>query len=609
MKACSLLAMIKYQIEKAVRPARLGIGFVMLLGLFAAGHSAGAAPLIKHGEIQDEVTKAVSSAAAPLKLGIDPRITAEIASDASLFVDNFCLEEQAPCEQTIFDPDTLQSIVGEYLKAALNRPSSIETVASRLATRVGKSMSDAGWPSSRDNSIGLVEVPEAARDVNIFIQTATEQLSVGASIDSILLSPGKQVLVAKLEGGESLTGTVDVAPRGWVTWKISRQALQPSIGRIEADLKQYCEHGEPTKRAPVKNAPPGQEWPLDAFNWGRVSFGESAEISKQHTVAAARQAALDITVNDETNTCADNCREGLGLAFAKAVAIWRSGCLRCTESALAVIRLGSNVWLDMRAVDRLRTLELKPEATRELDLAKPAIGEVGRYFTAPGLLVDKRSIVGYEQIDQDKALIDTLCAIPRAESPDWAVSAQGFLCAGATAPTMDLRPVLTVKGGWTDCGVGAIACGLPGGEVQITVFKYVFSIPTPTGTINLGDKSVETVSPIDRVVLHEVGHWFGIPHPNQIGLPTEDIMLSVFNPQHVCVTAESLTLLNNATDDRWYYRAKEKEGLMMPANYSESEMPPPQPPPPPPPSDDDYIAIPPPPPSIFDDIPVPPPSR
>lgn len=601
MKARSLLAMI--HTEGTIRPSLLIFDFLMLLGLSVVGRSAWAAPMINHGEIQKVIDTAVTSAARPLKLGIDLRIKAEIAADASLFVDNFCFEDQAPCDQTIFDPDVLQSVVGEYLKAASSRPSSIETVASRLATRVGKNMADLGWPSSRDNSIGLVEVPEAARGAEVFIQTATAQSSVGASIDSILLSPGKQVLVAKLADGQTLTGTVDVAPRGLVAWEISGQALQPSIGRIEAGLQQYCEPGKPPKRVPVANAPRDQQWPLDPFNWGRVSFGENAEIARKHTVAAAHQAALDITVNDETKTCADNCQEGLGIAFAKAVAIWRSGCLRCTASSLAVIRLGSNVWLDMRAADRLRTLELKPEAYPELDLARPAAGEVGRYFAAPGLLVDKRSIVGYEQIDQDKALIGTLCAIPIAGSPDWVASAQGFLCAVPAMPAMELRPVLTVKGGWTDCGVDAIACGLPGGGVQITIFKYLLSIPTSTGAISLGDKTVQKVSPIDRVILHEVGHWFGIPHPDQIGLPTKDIMISVFDPDHVCVTAESLTMLNNATDDRWNYRATAKQGLMMPAEYSDSAMPPP----PHPPRDDDYIAIPPPPPSIPDEIPLPPP--
>lgn len=563
MNARSLLAIIHYPTVGTLRPSLLIVGFLMLLGLSTTGHSSQQAPLPTLSEIKKETDKAVKSAARLLKLGIDPRITAEIASDASLFVGNFCFEDQTLCDQTVYDPDVLNTLVGEYLKDASNRPTSIETVASRLATRVGKSMSDVAWPSKRDNSIGLVEVPEAARGAKIFIRTASEQLLVGNSIDAILVTPGKQVLTAKLDDGQALTGTVDVAARQRVAWKASGLAMKTPIGRIEATLQQYCDPGVPPVRRPAPNAPLDQAWPLDAFNWGRAHFADEPGIARQHLVAAAHQAALDIIVNDEADACDDKCREGLGVAFAKAVAIWRSGCLRCTASAMAVIRLGSNVWLDMRAADRLRALEQKPESAPELDLAKPSVGEVGRYFTAPGLMMDKRSIVGYEQIDQDQSLISTLCAIPGAESQDWIVSAQGLLCEGAPTPAMELQPVLTVKAGLTDCGEAAIACGLPSGEVQLTISGYMYSIPSASGDISLGDTSVKTVTPVDQVIIHEVGHWFGIPHPEFVGLPTEDIMTGVFNPSHVCVSAESLTMLNNATDNRWIYRATTKQGLML----------------------------------------------
>lgn len=594
MNERSCYAIPKRPTVGAVLQPFLIVGILILLGLPIASYSAEPASMPTVNEIKKETDKAVKSAARLLTLGIDPRITAEIASDASLFVGNYCFEDQTPCDQTLYDPDVLSTLVGEYLKDASKRPATIETIASRLATRVGKSMAEVGWPSERENSIALIEVPEAARTAEIFIRTATEQSSVGNSINSILLTPGKQVLSAKLENGQSLTGTVDVAPRQLVVWEASGLARKTPIGRIEATLQQYCDPDTPPERRPAKNAPPDQAWPLDAFNWGRARFNEEPEISRQHVVAAGHQGALDITVNDEAKACDDKCQEGLSVAFAKAVAIWRSGCLRCSESAMAVIRVGSNVWLDMRAADRLRTLEQKPESYLELDLAKPAVGEVGRYFTAPGLILDKRSIVGYEQIDQDQILISTLCAIPSSESQDWVASAQGFLCVGATAPSMELRPVLTVKGGLTNCGEAAIACGLPGGEVQLSLSGYMYSIPSASGDISLGDTSVKTVTQVDLVILHEVGHWFGIPHPEVVGLPTEDIMTGVFNPNRVCVTAESLTMLNNATDDRWIYRATAKQGLILPASNSIDTLEPPSP------DLDLDLELPPPPESVLD---------
>lgn len=128
---------------------------------------------------------------------------------------------------------------------------------------------------------------------------------------------------------------------------------------------------------------------------------------------------------------------------------------------------------------------------------------------------------------------------------------------------MELSPELEITKGWTTCGEGAIACAIPGGKIQITD-KYTYWIKDDLATYILIGEMNDDVHNINTVLLHEVGHWFGLRHPETFKLNYKDVMQGVINNDYTCVAAQSLMMLNNATDIRWPYRAKENQGLMPP---------------------------------------------
>jgi hypothetical protein len=138
-----------------------------------------------------------------------------------------------------------------------------------------------------------------------------------------------------------------------------------------------------------------------------------------------------------------------------------------------------------------------------------------------------------------------------------------MLCgAEATIIGDELHPILRVRPEPTDCGEEAIACGFPGGLVQLSTQQYAFSVDAPSGPVRLG--ASEDVLNAAPVVLHEVGHWFGVPHPEQVNVAVKDVMAGRMDIETTCLSSASLTMMNNASDDRWEYRAHTNQGLLPP---------------------------------------------
>jgi hypothetical protein len=123
--------------------------------------------------------------------------------------------------------------------------------------------------------------------------------------------------------------------------------------------------------------------------------------------------------------------------------------------------------------------------------------------------------------------------------------------------------------GATACGPAEdfIACGLPGLGIELAVDGSRFDIPSPDGARRLEHNAGADVAPIDirLVVLHEVGHWFGVPHSDVAGARgIVDIMGATYGDGKLCVSGQGMAMLNNASDTRWPYRVTQGNGLRRP---------------------------------------------
>jgi len=495
---------------------------------------------------------AIAQAALDQGIRLDPQVAVDIKGDAGVFFGNFCSESSisdpaSECRTGLGGHDSLAELVGQYLKDSISHSPQIETLASRLARRAGNEIERTGWPGSRGKATGFVRVPASLQDATISLQTATGLRRLRGNGSTIVLNAGSRSLIAVDDSANSSKVQVDVRPGAEAAWV---DGGRTSLGRIGVSVANYC-NGSPT---------PATAKALETFNWSRSSLSESDNERAAHIIPVAKQAALDIQVVDETGNCNADCHLGLGIAFAQAIAVWRSGCERCGRQALSSIRVGTHVWLDRTALDRLIAFDPDGDTSEFLALSKPAISDVVP-ATAPSLTVPVSGIIGYEYVESDSKLGSKLCGLSSQEA--WVVGAQGLLCTEAGSQVGDeLHPTLVVRPQPTDCGGEAIACGIPGGLVQITTSRYSFNVDGPAGAVLLGDSNRQlNVAPI---ILHEVGHWFGVPHPEQVDVEVEDVMAGVFDSGNTCVSAASLTMLNNASDDRWEFRAETHQALLPP---------------------------------------------
>lgn len=522
---------------------------------------------ISRSETFGIVNEALQRIANKQHLGVDPQVAESLVADLNVFASTFCGsagEFDVKCDRIRNNPAISTKVIGDYLVDVVKGKDSVESVASRFAKSIGKSVTEAGWPENIPSMIGVFNVPRNLRNARFRVQTATELVDIGDHLNTILFKPGRYKLVAVLQDGRTRFGRLLIAPRANGLWIEGTSTDAKMLGRIDVPPSSYCLDLPSTTSAQA----------LNPFNWARSVIRESPEKRLAHRTPTAVQSSIEIKVVDESGSCSTACQSGLSIAFAQAIAVWRAGCQPCDRGALSIVKLGDNVWMDSRATQRILALAHRPDTKLNLDLSKYIDAEMQTYVTVPSRTIPSSVMAGYEQVDQNVEVTRVLCKQAAPSGKNWLRAAQGFLCSGFVRLDERLNPTIIIKSGNTECGAAteAIACSKPGGEIQLTVQGYAYRIPTSSGTYLLGSQKAPIELDLGPVILHEVGHWFGVPHPESVGILAPDIMQGTFNPDSTCVRPETLTLLSNAVDDRWPFIAKSKQGLRPPTKLTGNQQ-------------------------------------
>lgn len=522
---------------------------------------------ISRSETVGIVHEALQRIASEQHLGVDPHVAESLIADMAVFAANFCVSASAEfdvkCDHIRNNQAISTKIIGDYLLDTIKAKDSVESVASRLAKSVGNSVTRVGWPENIPSTIGVFIVPRNLHNAHFRIRTATGLVDIGTQLNAILFFPGRYELVAEERNGRTRLGHLLITPRAKGFWTESKLADVKMFGRIDVPWSSYCVDSPSANSARA----------LDPYNWARSVIRESPETRLAHRTPTAVQSSIEIKVVDESRLCDAACQSGLGIAFAQAIAVWRAGCQPCDRGALAVVKLGNNIWLDRRATQRILALSNQPDVKLNLDLSELLESEMQTFITVPSRTIPSSVMAGYEQVDQNVEVANFVCKQPVQFNKNWLRAAQGFLCNGFTRQDERLTPAVKITSGSTECGPAteAIACGKPGGEIQLTVQGYAYRIPTISGIFLLGSQEAPIVLDVGPVILHEVGHWFGVPHPESVEIQAPDIMQGTFDPDYTCVRPETLTLLSNAADDRWPFIAKSKQGLRPPSKTMASK--------------------------------------
>lgn len=488
------------------------------------------------------ISEAVERISKQKNLGIDPRLVDELRNNVLLFTENFCREPPSvECSQRYFDDAKFDQIVDEYLSELFPAlPRKIVSIADRFANG---SLWQAGWPSEVELEVGAVVLDGFAPSTKSFVKTATGALPISSHATRLILPAGTSTLIVEF-GGVLRYADVILEPGATTYLELDGlKEVSDNLGLLYPREDAFC----------YTDPPRLFEGPLAVFNWGRATFAETPTEKQQYLATFARQPVVEIQAFATGSLeCSADCLRDLASLFAQAITVWRSGCLRCDANALVLVSIGPNKWLDARLARRLRAS--RPNESQALDLAVSYPAE--QMVRRSPLWFGTALVVPYVEITNDVSLIGQICKLS-PHLATWIGPVQKSICQVDDMPEA-LRPAIIFSDNGTDCGKIAIACGLRDANVQLNGSFYQFWIPSslnPDGYLIGQPDTIEGPIEIWPVVLHEVGHWFGVPHAEIVGEGrAHDVMNERYGTGPACVSGQSLTMLNNAADTRWRYR-------------------------------------------------------
>lgn len=513
-------------------------------------------------QMDQQIRQSIARVAAARHVLIDPAVRDAIVETSHAFSGNFCVSH-APgqadmCRLTIGTLSVLDPVVDAVLSDMLRRPAQMTSLAARLATAAGSDLGAAGWGTTIDNEAGVVAIPSGYAGQKIGLQTATGTISLGIAGRAILVRPGRYAFSFTAGDGTSSTSTVSVQPLARVALAGVATSSMASVAPVAAGRIGIPDYLCPDQAAVTYNG-------LYAFfNWGRGAYAEAAAVKAANLMPFVRQAGLEVKIRyQDASQCTADCVLGLGIAFARAIALWRSACDRCGGNSFVTIKVGRHLWIDERAAGQLRKAAAAGSA--DLNLSHVSITEMQTLNRSFSQFSPSATRVGYEELDGDTVLLGQLCQTADDAAP-WVADAKGFACPGGTPRVDGLHPSIFLRSAGTSCGDPAdfLACGNPGGQVELSLALARFRLRTPGGPTYVGVRGGPLFDG-QAIIIHEVAHWFGVPHAESARLDAvKDIMGEHFDPAKSCVSYASLIMLNNAADRRWAFRAKGSQGLRWP---------------------------------------------
>lgn len=519
------------------------LAIVTLTAFFLASPASAMAALPSQGQVRSIVQTQALHVAKSSGVLLDPRLVNGMVESALLYAANFCVAGEAPCPG-VNDPEVLLPQIQGYLDELRGLPqTAIRVLGDRLADG---DFSSIGYPSQNLEPVGLVKLPLEWSDAVITVHFASSSVRLDRWQPEFLGLEGPLAIEANRNGERE---RLQVLIEPFTTIQLhSKQA--PASAAIAPPLQllpsAYCS----------KNTPLSFTGPFAVFNGGHAIIEEDEASRRHYASPILRSHVIDIDLQvAPTVECSEQCRDSLSLLFADAVATWKKGCDRCEPDSLVMVRTQSSTWLNTRLIQRLRMRsEGKAVSLRLKDLIendRPA-------FTSTDPLSDLSS-----ETIAAKQLCETA-----DDDADWVKPAKAAFCGAPAEALVEgiLRPRIQIMEGTHSCGDVAVACGLPDAGIEINA-NYRFTTPSVLDhtPLLIGNPKGSQVLNLRSVILHEVGHWFGVPHA-EVGKSEAflDIMAQTYGDGQPCLSEQSLRMTANAGDLRWTYRVSQGGALMPP---------------------------------------------
>ena len=276
-------------------------------------------------------------------------------------------------------------------------------------------------------------------------------------------------------------------------------------------------------------------------------------------------SVLRVSLIAEGQDCNAQCRASVAASIIQALAQWRAGCTRCRPTTLSLVEVDGAQFVSVRYVETaMQWPYLRPQKNADGILAS----EVASMATSQGAGVDVR--MGFQRVNGVVSELG-ICATnaPAGGAPGFAVlseQARDRVCRPSSATTCNpgtgCKEITLRLSGASDCA-NALACGYPDQSVTLNTPRFRFGLTGPEAsrppTVALGKAGTsqrQDYVPLHPVLVHEVGHWFGLPHvdSDQGSDGRDEIMIDTGGSDQVCISRAALNMLDSAVDQTWQFR-------------------------------------------------------
>jgi hypothetical protein len=475
----------------------LGTRWLLILSVFGAAATLGTAPDPKADVDRSRVLLERWSRS-NLAL-IDPAQADRLGASLYNFREVYCYEGneehvRTNCKRLLADGESVYDVVRQYLDtAAFGRAEVIPSFYELLARRIGSTAAASGWSPNEVRIQRTLELQAKYRGLDVKVVTDRGLITASHRVERVCMPAGEYVLVA---GG--FRYRLKLPKEG--------AAQLERIGGVQDPLPPAVAIGVPWYATCLTE----QNVTVD----GRVVHGPGRDTVMTRQGAAVSATELHLAIKVPASVCPEACQRALRTGVLDAIAFWRAACSRCAPTHLAVVKVDGDAYVDeqiafpMGAGGGVSYVMFGRRAlTRFVHAPAPA-----RLGTMPG----RRDGGGGPS--------------PAAQADD--------------VITMSL--VVGKDSGSCGGGKEVIACAVAGKSVELNSADYTFTVEE-TRVLGDGPARVSLL----LVLIHEVGHWFGMPHVDDLRTPRDDrhaIMETGYVGAGQCITTGELKLLDEVTD-------------------------------------------------------------
>lgn len=460
---------------------------------------------------------------------VDPRLTYDIAAGIRNFSEIFLRDSTmaARARELLTDAAAMDAAIGDFLDQSYTEPS-ITHMFEMLAARVGVSSSAAGYTESYFNRYVMIRLPDGWEDAVFVLGDQAGSLQSGRRA---LLGFGSHAVVH--DDGAYL---LSVVPHPTDRYSLSLERLGDSEDEALANFW----------------VQPDLDWFCDDIG-AEVNFGpDRTQILASERAPFYQADRVRIEIIDRNRVCTGVCERTMSAMIARAISQWRSGCSNCGPVSLRLIEIDGEFWVDDALLEALEIQVLHNDGQGVLP--SPGSNFLSRLSFRPR---SQMFANGFRRIDQTPYaaalctygaqriggdyFFQRLCGEP-------AGTCAGPECMEFTVGMSRVDAQCTLPGSHR-----RVACGRPDSHIAFNSDHIVFTIG-PEQRFGTSDDPAHTVD-AERIVYHEVGHWFRLPHLHG-DTKSSDGRTDIMSRQppvtgSLCIRASTLAQLDYAVMGHW----------------------------------------------------------